>query len=97
LKILKKSDPLFPKISTGKNKNQEEELVSEEKSQLLEQVFGVIYIIFIVGLTLAVLMELKIEYQIDIFPGIDTPFDDVYKEAKGSIMGEPQGPPPPHD
>ncbi|MCF8255730.1 MAG: hypothetical protein K9H61_03790 [Bacteroidia bacterium] len=97
MKILKKTDPLFPKTSTEKKNNQTEDLVNEEKSQLLEQVFGVIYIIFIIGITLAVLMELKMEYQIDLFPGIDTPFDDVYKEAKGSLSGESQGAPPPHD
>lgn len=68
--------PEFRKTNTA------DELVAEERKQLLEQVFGVIYIIFIVIITLAVLMELKIEYQIDLFPGMNTPFDDWYRNTK---------------
>lgn len=76
-------------------KSSSDELLDHEKSQLLKQVFGFFYLVFIIGLTLAVLMELKTEYQIDIFPGIDTPFDDVYRDAKNVFQGGEPPPPQP--
>ncbi|OYU95080.1 MAG: hypothetical protein CFE21_12295 [Bacteroidetes bacterium B1(2017)] len=82
---------------SAKRKAEEDDFLAEEKSKLLEQVFGVIYLIFIIGITLCVLMELKMEYQIDIFPGVDTPFDDIYRGAKNTMSGNPNPPPPPHD
>lgn len=82
---------------SAKRKAEEDEFLSEEKSKLMEQVFGVIYLIFIIGITLCVLMELKMEYQIDIFPGVDTPFDDIYRGAKNTMNGNPNPAPPPHD
>ncbi len=94
MRIIGKSEPLFAHASSHQHRNAEEDLVMSEKSKLTEQVFGLIYLIFIVGITLCVLMELKMEYQIDIFPGINTPFDDVYRDAK-NVMGsdgQPQSP-----
>lgn len=87
-----KSESLFKKRENSQNDL--DVLVEEERSKLIEQVFGVLYIIFIVGITLAVLMELKMEYQIDLFPGINTPFDDVYREAKNTFSGEGPANPP---
>lgn len=85
LRIIGKSESLFKKKESSQNDL--DDLVEEERSKLVEQVFGVLYIIFIIGITLAVLMELKMEYQIDLFPGINTPFDDVYREAKNTLSG----------
>jgi len=92
LKTIGKSEPLFKNTQNSRQKNALDELVEHERSKLIEQVFGIIYVIFIIGITLAVLLELKTEYQIDLFPGINTPFDDVYREAKNAVTGE--GPPP---
>lgn len=93
VKILKKSEPFF-KQNKKDSQNEVDELVDDEKGKLMEQVFAVLYMIFITGLVLAVLMELKMEYQIDLFPGINTPFDDVYRDAKNVFSGEAPPPPP---
>lgn len=74
-----------------------DELVESEKGKLLERTFAVMYLLFIIGLLLAILLELKTAYQIDLFPGVDTPFDDVYRDAKNVLSGEPNQPAPPHD
>ncbi len=70
----------------------EEELILAEKAKLTEQVFGLIYLLIIAGITVCLLMELKMEYQIDIFPGINTPFDDVYRDAKNIMGSDGQAP-----
>jgi hypothetical protein len=92
LRKIGKSEPLFKHDESAHIKNEADELVEHEKSKLVEKVFGVIYVLFIIGITLAVLMELKMEYQIDIFPGINSPFDDVYRDAKNVLSGD--SPPP---
>lgn len=79
--FLKKKEDKKTKI------NSIDELVDSEHNHLLEKIIGVIYIFFIIAITLMVLLELKMEYQIDIFPGINSPFDDVYREVKDQLNG----------
>lgn len=87
----------FNQKNKKKNKEKKEinsidEIVENEHKHLIEKVVGVIYIIFILVLTMFVLLELKMEYQIDIFPGINSPFDDVYREIKDEFQN-PDGVP----
>ncbi|MCG9879103.1 MAG: hypothetical protein MH472_00750 [Bacteroidia bacterium] len=82
-----------------KETNSIDEIVESEHKHLIEKIVGVIYIIFIIVITLLVLLELKMEYQIDIFPGINSPFDDVYRELKDEFQnpdGLPENPNTPY-
>ncbi len=94
MRIIGKSEPLFAPNNSNHHRQMEEDLVLAEKSKLTEQVFGLIYLLFIIGITLCVLMELKMEYQIDILPGINTPFDDVYRDTKNIMGSDGQAPSP---
>ena len=47
-----------------------------------------VYLIIVFTLTLYVVMELKHIYEIDIFPGIDTPFDNVYYKEINPLFDE---------
>lgn len=48
------------------------------KNELLTQLVSVFYLCFILLLTACCILELKHTYQIDIFPFLDTPFDNFY-------------------
>lgn len=93
MKIRRKLESLFFGKSIIRSRDEAEDMIEEEKSKVLEQVVGLFYLVFIICITLAILMELKIEYQIDIFPGINTPFDDVYQSTKDGFSGNGQPPP----
>jgi hypothetical protein len=41
-----------------------------------------LYIVFILALIVIVAIELKHIYQIDLFPFVDTPVDNIYYEIK---------------
>jgi hypothetical protein len=43
-----------------------------------------LYLILITLLTVIVIIELKHMYNIDIFPNLDTPFDNVYFDLKAN-------------
>ncbi len=45
--------------------------------------FKFTYLVSVLVLGIITIIELKNIYAIDIFPGIDTPFDNVYFELKG--------------
>lgn len=60
-----------------------EEDIRYERTKLFENVMVVMYVFIICILLIAALFELKTEYQIDIFPQFNTPFDDVYKYMLG--------------
>lgn len=90
MKTIVKGDPLF---TIGKReKNDSDELVEKEKKVLANEAFTILYLLFIAIFTIAVLLELKSEYQIDLFPGVNTPFDDAYFGLKERLTGEPQQP-----
>lgn len=80
----------FPGFAHFKNANlnAEEDFVKREHNKLTELVVSTMYLFLITGLSLAVLMELKMEYKIDIFRGIGTPFDEVYSTAKNVFSNE---------
>ncbi len=80
----------FPGFAHTKNTNlnTEEDFVKREQNKLVEHVISLMYLFLISGLTLAVLMELKMEYKIDIFRGIGTPFDEFYVTAKNVFSNE---------
>jgi hypothetical protein len=44
-----------------------------------------LYIVSILVLLLAAILEIKNIYQIDLIPGIDTPFDNIYFTGKEHI------------
>ncbi len=88
MKSINKFQSIFRESSHSGAQTDIDNLVAKERSELIAQAVGVVYGVFIIGITLAILLELKTEYQIDLFPGINTPFDDVYREAKGAINGE---------
>jgi hypothetical protein len=90
LKSINKLPTIFRESSHAGSETDIDNLVATEKTELITQAVGVVYGVFIIGITIAILLELKTEYQIDLFPGINTPFDDVYREAKGAINGESQ-------
>lgn len=87
MKIIAKNGPLF-KIANKHHLTGEDELVEQEQHEVLNKVFAFLYILFISLITIAVLLELKTAYQIDLFPGINTPFDDVYFKMKGDMLNE---------
>jgi hypothetical protein len=45
-----------------------------------------LYIVFIIVLILITTIELKRLYQIDVFPGVDTPIDNMYYEVKDDYL-----------
>jgi hypothetical protein len=45
-----------------------------------------LYIVFIIVLVLIATIELKRLYQIDVFPGVDTPIDNMYYEVKDDYL-----------
>lgn len=90
MKIINKSESIFRETSHAGVRTDLDELVEKERSELFNQAVGVVYGVFIIGITIAIMLELKTEYQIDLFPGVNTPFDDVYREAKGAFSGEEQ-------
>jgi len=47
----------------------------------------ILYVGFVLILLLAVLVELKGIFNVDIFPGIDTPFDNILNGFKANVGG----------
>jgi hypothetical protein len=45
-----------------------------------------LYIVFVFVLLLVLILELKSLYQIDIFPGVDTPIDNLYYQTKDEYL-----------
>jgi hypothetical protein len=45
-----------------------------------------LYIVFILALIVIVAIELKHIYQIDLFPFVDTPVDNIYYEIKDDYL-----------
>jgi hypothetical protein len=45
-----------------------------------------LYIVFILALIVIVAIELKHIYQIDLFPLVDTPIDNIYYEIKDDYL-----------
>jgi hypothetical protein len=45
-----------------------------------------LYIVFILALIVIVAIELKHIYQIDLFPFVDTPVDNIYYEIKDDCL-----------
>ena len=45
-----------------------------------------LYIVFILTLIVIVAIELKHIYQIDLFPLVDTPIDNIYYEIKDDYL-----------
>ena len=45
-----------------------------------------LYIVFILVLIVIVVIELKHIYQIDLFPFVDTPVDNIYYEIKDDCL-----------
>ncbi|MCX6185698.1 MAG: hypothetical protein NTU43_01720 [Bacteroidetes bacterium] len=44
-----------------------------------------LYLVFVMVLLLSALLELKTMYNVDIFPGVDTPFDNYQRIATESV------------
>jgi hypothetical protein len=91
LKTIHKDEPLF-KLGRKREKTNTDEIVEKERFALANEAFTVLYLVFIAIFTIAVLLELKSEYQIDLFPGVNTPFDDAYFGLKERITGQPNAP-----
>ena len=91
MKTLGKDEPLF-KIGKKREKTTTDEIVEKERFALANEAFTVLYLLFIAIFTIAVLLELKSEYNIDLFPGVNTPFDDAYFGIKERVTGNPNAP-----
>ncbi len=91
MKTIHKDEPLF-RIGKKREKTTTDEIVEKERFTLANEAFTVLYLLFIAIFTIAVLLELKSEYQIDLFPGVNTPFDDAYFGIKERVTGEPAQP-----
>ena len=91
MKTISKDEPLF-KIGKKRGKTNTDEIVEKERFALANEAFTVLYVLFIAIFTIAVLLELKSEYQIDLFPGVNTPFDDAYFGIKDRISGQAPAP-----
>ena len=64
------------------------EQVNSELHHLKRQVLDFmkfLYLVFILVLILCALVELKNMFNVDIFPGIDTPVDNLYFAGKAEI------------
>lgn len=57
----------------------------ENEPSLNTKLFSILYLTFIMVLLLCIVIELKSTYQIDLFPGLDTPFDNWYFNVKEDI------------
>ena len=86
MKIITKSQSIFKNSLLTAKRTDIDDLVAKERSELFNQAIGVVYGVFILGITIAIMLELKTEYQIDLFPGINTPFDYVYREIKNETI-----------
>jgi hypothetical protein len=80
LKVIPKS--IFKNYEPTTKRTELNDLVEKERSELFNQSIAIVYGVFILVITIVVMLELKTEYQIDLFPEINTPFDDVYREIK---------------
>lgn len=47
-----------------------------------------LYLVSVMVLLLCAVIELKHIFQVDIFPGIDTPFDNAYYAGKEQMGGQ---------
>jgi len=47
-----------------------------------------VYFVILVVMILGVLFEIKCIYHIDLFRGVDTPFDTYFNEAKNNVNGD---------
>ena len=70
------------------HRDDEDELVEDEQMGLFSDVFAIFFFIFIVIISVAVILELKHEYHVDLFNGINTPFDDSYFAVKKTFTGK---------
>ncbi|MCG9879274.1 MAG: hypothetical protein MH472_01615, partial [Bacteroidia bacterium] len=66
MKIINKSESIFRETSHAGVRTDLDELVEKERSELFNQAVGVVYGVFILGITIAIMLELKTEYQIDL-------------------------------
>jgi hypothetical protein len=55
--------------------------VIQAKNQLIEFV-KFVYLVAVLVLLVVAVIELKHIYNVDIFPGVDTPFDNIYYAGK---------------
>jgi hypothetical protein len=69
-------------------RDDEDELLEDEQKGLFSDVFAIFFFIFIVIISVAVILELKHEYHVDLFKGINTPFDDLYFAVKNTFTGK---------
>ena len=60
----------------------QKESIRKEKIELNMKVFSILYLLVIAIITLFMILEVKHEYNIDIFPNFNTPFEDVYFSVK---------------
>ena len=86
LKIIHKNDPL--PCMPPHHRDEEDEFIEEEHKGLYKDVFAIFFLGFIIVISMAVILELKHEYNIDLLKGINTPFDDVYFAIKNTVSGK---------
>jgi hypothetical protein len=68
-------------VSRKQNLMNEINAMAQEAVKLLKYT----YLVLVLVLVCITVIELKHTYQIDIFPGIDTPFDNVYYAQKDQM------------
>ncbi|MCX6185961.1 MAG: hypothetical protein NTU43_03050 [Bacteroidetes bacterium] len=85
MKIIHKYDPL-PTMPPHQ-RDDEDEFVENERFGLFKDVFALLFFAFITFITIAIILELKHEYNIDLLKGINTPFDNIYFEIKKLCFG----------
>lgn len=84
LHLEKSPSGLFHSYPTFSTKDRFTNYLLQSKKQLVEFAkFSYLAIVLI--LLLCAVVELKHIYNVDIFPGIDTPFDNAYFAGKGAI------------
>jgi hypothetical protein len=60
----------------------EEDLIKLEKRYIREEIVDFIYMFFILIVFCIAIIELKTAFNIDVFPDVDIPIDDIYYEIK---------------
>lgn len=83
MRTIKQNAPLLSFMNNGRN--HQDEFIRKEKFELNMKVFSIFYLAVILILCFFVILEVKHEYNIDLIPGFNTPFDDVYFDVKNSF------------
>lgn len=57
---------------------------------LIKDITKIIYVIAVAAIVIFSIFEIKNAFQIDLVPGVNFIFDDIYREWKNDVLGNTQ-------